>query len=209
MFNNIEFNAIAALCNNNNGIGINKKFPWSIKEDYLYYLRVIQTTVNNEKLNVVIYGRKTWESLEKEEMPDSKCIKFVLSKTKTKEEINPANDDKIILCNCWNQIFDLIKEKYQNIIETIYVLGGEIVYEDAIKFKNFNKFYITRIFKYFECDVFIKPKNFLETQFNKIEDEKVLNQKENLFNVKYNTIRTDKESNIKYIFEIYEKKLNN
>ena len=100
----------------------------------------------------------------------------------------------------------LIKEKYQNIIETIYVLGGEVVYEDAIKYKNFNKFYITRIFKYFECDVFIKPKNFLDVQFNKIEDEKVLKEKENLFNIKYNTIRTDKETNIEYIFEIYKKK---
>ena len=42
------------------------------------------------------------------------------------------------------------KDKYQNIIETIYVLGGAIVYEDAINFKNFNKFYITRIFKYLQ-----------------------------------------------------------
>ena len=205
MSEKIEFNAIAAMCNDNNGIGKNKKLPWSIKEDYLYYLRVIRTTKNKEKLNAVIYGRKTWENLPKDEQPGDKCIKFILTNSKTKEEINPENDNKIIVCHNWQEIFDLINNKYKNIIETIYALGGSFIYNDAVKFKNFNKFYITRIFKHFDCDVFIKTKNFLSDEFNKIEDENIIKEKENLYNIKYNIIRKDPISNIEYIFEIYSK----
>ena len=48
MVENIEFNAIAAICNDNNGIGINNKLPWKINEDYLYYLIVIKTIINKQ-----------------------------------------------------------------------------------------------------------------------------------------------------------------
>ena len=203
MVENIEFNAIAAICNDNNGIGINNKLPWKINEDYLYYLRVIKTIINKQKVNAVIYGRKTWEYLPKDEMIGEKCLKFILSKTKTKQEINPENNNMIILCHSWDEIFDLINNKYKNIIETLYVLGGAKVYEDAIKFKFFNKFYITRIFKHFDCDVVINPKNFLNINFSKIEDKNILKEKEKLFNIEYNVIKKDPLSGIEYIFEIY------
>ena len=206
MVENIEFNALAAICNDNNGIGIKNELPWKINEDHFYYLRVIKTIINKQKINAVIYGRKTWEHLPKEEIPGEICLKFILSKTKTKQEINPENNNMIIICRCWDEIFDLINNKYKNKIETIYVLGGAIVYEDAIKFKNFNKFYITRIFKHFDCDVMIKPKDFLNINFNKIEDKNILEEKGKLFNIEYNVVKKDPLSNIEYIFEIYLKK---
>ena len=203
MVETIEFNAIAAICNDNNGIGINNKLPWQINEDHLYYLRVIKTVVNKQKINAVIYGRKTWEFLPKEEIPGDICLKFILSKRKTKQEINPENNNMIILCRGWEEIFDLINNKYKNLIETIYALGGTRVYEDVIKFKNFNKFYITRIFKHFDCDLMIKPKDFFVLNFNKIEDKNILKEKEKIFDVEYNVVKKDPLSKIEYIFEIY------
>lgn len=206
MSEKIKINAIAAICNDNNGIGLKKKLPWSISEDHFYYLRVINTLINKKKLNAVIYGRKTYEYLPKDELPGDICIKFILSKTKTEKEINSKNDDKIILCRSWEQIFGILNNKYKDIIENVYVLGGSIVYEDAMKFNNFDKFYITRIFKHFDCDTMIKPSNFLSEYFNKIEDVKILKENEILFGVKYNLIRNDDRTNVEYIFEIYSKK---
>ena len=121
MVETIEFNAIAAICDDNNGIGKDNTLPWKINEDYQYYLRVINTTINKEKINAVIYGRKTWENLPKEEIPGDKCLKFILSKQKTKQELNPENNDKILLCHSWEEIFEIINNKYKSIIETIYV----------------------------------------------------------------------------------------
>jgi dihydrofolate reductase len=43
----IKLNAIAAICNENNGIGVKNTLPWSISEDHFYYLRVINTLQNN------------------------------------------------------------------------------------------------------------------------------------------------------------------
>ena len=206
MEENLEFNAIAAICDDNNGIGKDKKLPWSISEDHFYYLRIVKTIKDKNKMNVVIYGRKTWEYLPQEEKLGKNILKFILSNTKTEKELNPENDDTIIICNNWEQIFNLIKNKYKNKIETIYVLGGAKIYESAIKFDNFNKFYITRIFKHFNCDAIIKPKNFLSLNFKRIEDKTILKEKENLFNIEYNIIKKDKNQDIEYIFEIYEKK---
>ena len=84
MVETIEFNALAAICNDNNGIGTDNKLPWKISEDHFYYLRVINTIINKQKVNAVIYGRKTWENLPKKEIPGDICLKFILSKKKNK-----------------------------------------------------------------------------------------------------------------------------
>ena len=115
-----------------------------------------------------------------------RCLKFILSKQKTNQEINPENNDKIILCHSWEEIFKLINHKYKSIIETIYVLGGAFLYEEAIKFINFNKFYITRIFKHFDCDAVIKPKDFLSKNFIKIEEQNILKEKGEICNIEEN-----------------------
>ena len=75
-----------------------------------------------------------------------------------------------------------------------------------MKFYFFYKFYLTRIFKYFECDVMMKPKNFLSEFFNKVEDRNILEEKEKLFRVEYNKIIKDEKSGVEFIFEIYVKK---
>ena len=75
-----------------------------------------------------------------------------------------------------------------------------------MKFDFFDKFYLTRIFKYFECDVMMKPKNFLSEFFNKVEDRNILEEKEKLFRVEYNKIIKDEKSGVEFIFEIYVKK---
>ena len=174
MTENIKINAIVAMCNDNNGIGVNYRLAWNISDDHLYYLRVVNTLKNKQKLNAVIYGRKTYEGLPKKELPGDRCIKFILSKTKTKKEINPNNDDKIFLCLSQEEIFGILNNKYKEIIENVYALGGHKIYEDAMKFSNFDKFYITRIFKHFDCDVMIKPKDFISIYLKKIEDKNFL-----------------------------------
>ena len=203
----IKLNAIAAICNENNGIGVKNTLPWSISEDHFYYLRVINTLQNNSKINAVIYGRKTYETLLENELPGDTCIKFILSKTKTEEEINPKKDPKIFLCRSWEEVFAILNnDKFKDIIENIYVLGGSIVYEDAMKCSFFDKFYITRIFKYFDCDVVIKPKNFLSEYFNKVQDKNILDENGKMFGVEYNKIIKDEKSGVEFIFEIYVKK---
>ena len=75
-----------------------------------------------------------------------------------------------------------------------------------MKFSNFDKFYITRIFKHFDCDVMIKPKDFISIYLKKIEDINFLKENGNLFGIEYNVIKRDEITKTEYIFEIYSKK---
>ena len=60
---------IIVCVDDNNGIGyydeIKKihKLPWKIKEDMKYFKDVTSNTKNKNLQNIVIMGRKTWESL--------------------------------------------------------------------------------------------------------------------------------------------------
>ena len=65
MNKSINFNAIVAMNNIDQGIGFKENLPWNIKEDNDYFMRVVETTENKNKKNAVIVGRITWKSILK------------------------------------------------------------------------------------------------------------------------------------------------
>jgi len=73
-------------CTHNGGIGLNGKLPWRLKEDMKLFKK-ITTTIQNPndkekgKLNAVIMGRKTWESIPMKFRPLPNRINIILSKT--------------------------------------------------------------------------------------------------------------------------------
>ena len=67
-----KFEIIIAL-NEKNGIGLNNQIPWKCPED----LKFFKEMTNN---NIVIMGRKTWESLPNK--PLKNRINIVLSRNK-------------------------------------------------------------------------------------------------------------------------------
>ena len=46
----------------NGGIGFNNKIPWKLSNDMKMFKQITSTAMPNKK-NVVIMGRKTWESI--------------------------------------------------------------------------------------------------------------------------------------------------
>lgn len=73
-------------CTHDGGIGLNGKLPWRLKEDMKLFKK-ITTTIQNPndkekgKLNAVIMGRKTWESIPMKFRPLPNRINIILSKT--------------------------------------------------------------------------------------------------------------------------------
>lgn len=204
--NDIKFNAIAAICNENQGIGIENKLPWSIPEDAEYFLNVVKTTVNKSKINAILIGINTWKSLPIEERPIVPCMNVLISSKETKENLEYSKNadlNRIIICKSIDAALNEIKNKYFDIVESIYAIGGTRIYKESIESNYFNRFYLTRIFESYNCDRFIEPKNFLD-KFKRIEANNLENE-EKMFNVEYNKIRIDSQSGEKYIFEVYEK----
>ncbi|RNA08255.1 dihydrofolate reductase [Brachionus plicatilis] len=202
----VKLNAIAAMCDQNKGIGIKNQLPWSISEDAEYFLKVVKTTANKSKINAVIIGTNTWKSIPVQERPISPCLNVIISSKETNESLEysqSADPKKILISRSINEAMIIIREKYSNTVESIYAIGGTRIYKEAMDSKFFNRFYLTRIFGSFNCDTFIEPKNFLDG-FKKV-DTSNLEKEEKMFNVTLNMLKSDPITGVSYIFEVYEK----
>ena len=198
--------AIAAMDAKTRGIGYKGQLPWSIKEDSDYYIRVITTTFDKNKRNAVIIGTKSWDSIPENERPINPCLNIILTNKRKIDDFkfkNEKDKSNVIICHSLKEAIQLINDKYNKEIETVYAIGGTNVYKDAINFDTFERFYLTKVLGNFNCDRFIEPEDFL-SKFKKVGSEN-LNIEEKLYNVKYNKTITDPSNKIKYIFEAYDK----
>ncbi len=75
----LELTAIVAMSDIDRGIGKNNDLPWTISEDWKYFLRYIRKTQNAEKVNALIIGRNTWESVAEGYSFFKPCIVIILS----------------------------------------------------------------------------------------------------------------------------------
>jgi dihydrofolate reductase/thymidylate synthase len=158
------------------GIGIKNKLPWSIKEDLINF-KNITTLVPNDKnikyFNVVVMGRKTWESLPLNFKPLPNRINVVISN----QDIIINN--KNVIVSKWED-FENHLINYQNkynsehtneniMINEIFIIGGQQIYNLALKTRKINKLYITEVYKNIQCDTYINDylnKEFINTELN-------------------------------------------
>ena len=138
-----KFNIIVAH-DLNYGIGVNNQIPWHLPVDMSYFKE--KTTASEEsKKNAVIMGRKTWESIPEKFRPLPNRLNIILSKTQSKiDGIDTSNsfDDALQICN------------ENKTIDNIFVIGGSQIYEEAIKHKQCDTLFITKVYKSCECDAF-------------------------------------------------------
>jgi dihydrofolate reductase len=160
----IEFNAIAAMCNENRGIGKNNQVPWSIPKEFEYFQRVVGATRDKTKVNALITGRLNWEAMGSKPLDSN--IYFIISSKMSldelKNELNMAELEQTVVCRSLEEAIQKIKTDYKTIVETIYAIGGVEIYRSAIQSPTFKRFYLTRILESYECDVFLQPDNFLD-----------------------------------------------
>lgn len=201
----IQLNAIAAMCDYNNGIGKNNDLPWTLPKDFNYFLRFISTFNSKNKVNALIVGRKTWNSIPHNMNEFKMNLIVVVSSRYHQQKDNldykSYDVDKIIIAESFNAAINLINEKYSHLVDSIIAIGGTNIYSEAIKSNHFNRFYLTRIFKYFDCDTFIEPKDFL-SQLSKLKDENLL-QDSKWYDCQYN--QKVNENGVDFIFEVYQK----
>jgi dihydrofolate reductase len=203
----MKFNAIVAMGDKEKGIGKNNDLPWRIPEDHDYYLRVVNTTQDESKTNAVILGRLTWESLPRSMRPIGRCLNIIVSRTMKRADIEcgeNADLNSVVICGSLEEAKRLVRENYMRTVETIWCLGGSGLYKESFECDDFNRLYLTRVFGEFECDVFLQPKNFLDS-FRRVDDSASLANDAHLYKCDYNEIKKNSGDNLEYIFEIYEK----
>jgi len=151
----VKLKLIAAACDNM-GIGINGDLPWRLRKEMDYFTKMTSTTKDNNKKNVVLMGRKTWESIPKKFKPLANRINMVL----TSQPLNLGED--AIVCNSLPDAIEKIsQEPLKSKVEQVWVIGGSSIYKAAMESPNFYRLHLTRVKKHFDCDTFFPeiPKN--------------------------------------------------
>ncbi len=140
----VEF-AIIVACSEDGGIARSNSIPWHIPEDTKYF-RDITTNSQKDRINAIIMGRKTWETIS---TPLPGRINIVISKT-LKEKDLPYT---VILARSLNHAHMRLKEISN--IGTVFVIGGESLYREAIYDHHYTKLYLTIVFSdNLKCDRF-------------------------------------------------------
>ena len=130
------------------GIGKAGDLPWNISKDMRHFKKLSTTVSNDNKKNIVIMGRKTYESLPDKCRPLPDRLNIVLS---SKE----AGDDKAIWATSWEACLTISKEKTdEGLAERVFVIGGASIYDLALKSEHTNKIWLTKVYDDFKCDTF-------------------------------------------------------
>ena len=156
------FHIIVAVSRENNGIGKDGQLCWKNKEDMDFFKNTTTKTEDINKKNVVIMGRHTFESLR--ENPLKNRENFVISQKKYKNILSFSNLD---------QCLEFVDEDPD--VESIFVIGGERLYREAINNKLCKYVYLNKIDGTYECDTFFPElgNDFTLKSYNELSDKVV------------------------------------
>lgn len=173
----MKYNIIVAMCNER-GIGIKNKLPWNLPGDLRRFSKL---TIGNNN-NAIIMGKNTWLSLPKKPLP--KRDNLILSTTLQMSDIQNNTDasNNTYIFNNVNDCLKHCKDKY----ETVWIIGGQQIYDYFIKRNIIDYYYVTFIDKEFYCDTF----------FPDIQEDYLLVKNEKLWSKKYNS---------NYFYQMYKK----
>ena len=142
-----NFTMIVAMCEKTRGIGYQGTIPWKSKEDMAFFRTTTTTVPSEEYINVVIMGRKTFESL------GSRPLKGRLNIVCSRTTENKSTDMNLLFVKSLSEALseDVVRletplrgapplwrrlEKtsanYTQKINKIFVIGGEQLYREGI-----------------------------------------------------------------------------
>ncbi|NTV29001.1 MAG: dihydrofolate reductase [Candidatus Omnitrophica bacterium] len=153
------------------GIGKANRIPWNISGDMKHFKDITTATYADGCKNVVIMGRKTWESLPASFRPLPGRLNVVVSANLSYEL--PVG---VMRCGSLQGAIDLYCGEREGSFGEVFVIGGAAVYAEAIKHICCKKIFRTVINGKFGCDTFFPeiPDYFRECTRSEIYKDKKL-----------------------------------
>lgn len=138
---------IAVAVDEKNGIGKDNTLPWHLKKELQHFKNVTTETEAPTKINAVIMGRNTWQSIPEKFRPLPARKNIVITSADRDETFRGA---------------DIVKSLEEGIelaeldenIEKIFIIGGGMVFEGSLHHPLLTGIYLTRIHHNFNCDTF-------------------------------------------------------
>ncbi|CAK4030326.1 Dihydrofolate reductase [Lecanosticta acicola] len=158
-----------------NGIGKNGGLPWPmLKKDMGYFARVTKrvpmpkdtgslqsdalkdTILSGTRRNVVIMGRKTWDSIPPKFRPLKDRTSIIIS-SQDRSRLPSIPEDVVVASDILSGLRSLeamVKEGRALPVGRAFVIGGSSIYGAALKLPQTNRVLLTRISCPYECDTF-------------------------------------------------------
>jgi dihydrofolate reductase len=163
----IMFSAVVAV-DAKNGIGKNGELPWKCPEDMRHFKELTTD-------NIVIMGRKTWESIPTKFRPLKHRVNVVISTTMHYSISNRKYDPDIIfnsINKCVKYFEDNARDPdYKN--KTLFVIGGASIYNQFFEKKLISDVHITHIAGDYECDTFAEFPELCCVEESHLSDESI------------------------------------
>jgi dihydrofolate reductase len=153
----MKFSIIAAV-DKNFGIGKGGKLPWDLSGDLKHFREVTKGCA-------VIMGRTTWLSLPERFRPLPGRLNVVLA---------PSGDltvpPGVVLAGSFEDAFTAIAEKWNG---EVFVIGGGMVYTQAIQRPECGRVYLTEIDAVYDCDTYFPalPADFIKINESELQSE--------------------------------------
>ena len=141
----------------NGGIGKEGDLPWHLPTDLKFFQTTTRNTEDERAQNAVIMGRKTWESIPAKYRPLRDRWNIVVSRNAEYDTGGSAP-----VCTSLNEAIDLARSN--PLMESIFVVGGGMLYAEVLKREDLNAAWITEIDGAYGCDTFFPslPPSFVE-----------------------------------------------
>ena len=142
----------------NRGIGKDDQIPWKLKDDLAWFKKVTTRQLGSTQ-NIVIMGRKTWDSLPKVAQPLPNRINFVISSADESKDGAFAFTSLETALECAYKVFPESR---------VFVIGGASIYEQAMEREDIDELFITPVYARFDCDKFFpnyEAKDFCVKKF--------------------------------------------
>lgn len=138
------------------GIGIRGQLPWpNLKEDMLHFKKLTSHSTTEGKVNAVIMGRKTWDSIPSKFRPLEGRINVVISGQAAIKESLRSEINTIVVSSLNEAMRALNSESLLPKVNDIFVIGGAQVYQEALKSDMCEKIYLTQVLQEFDVDTYL------------------------------------------------------
>jgi dihydrofolate reductase len=138
--------AIIVAADEANGIGKDGRLPWHLPGDMAFFKRTTSEAPAGEQ-NVVIMGRKTYESIPKKFRPLAGRANVVISRS-----LPYGSHGGALLARSLDEALHNVGA-LQNAHRT-FVIGGGAVYNEAVAHSECAEVLLTRVHARFDCDTY-------------------------------------------------------
>ncbi len=136
----MNFSIVVAIHSSNRAIGSTQNtIPWNSKEDMRYFRKLTMHTDDPNKVNAIIMGSNTWKSIGCKSLPNR--LNVVLSRNMAwMERSIPEN---VCVCGSLDEALHMLSSN--SCVESVFVIGGLNVYEQALNHSSCTKIYLNKV----------------------------------------------------------------